>query len=130
MANRRQRAGMTIHARGGSNSEGSLGWWQDRFEVYPIDSFVQRAGRELDAIHKAAMRLHNQNRSQLEKKVIPELPVRITLARQEQRKLTATLERLAQVENDFAAWQQRSFQPYDYSKGSKPSETFAARVEL
>jgi hypothetical protein len=130
MPNVRQRGGMTISAKGG---ERGLGWWQDKFQTYDATSFVQRAGRELDAIHKMAMRLHNQNRAVIEKTpnvILPELPVRLTLARAEQKKLAATKEKLAAIQIEMEQWAQRAFRPFDYSKATKPSESFAARVEL
>jgi hypothetical protein len=75
------------------NAERPLGLWREQLDQYTPTSLVGRAGQHYDQLAKIGLRLHNQFRAQISAKaagkeaLIPEVQVRISLARQEQKRV-------------------------------------------
>jgi hypothetical protein len=114
------RGGMTVSAQTGQ--ERLLAFWPDTLSDRGVDSYVGKCWRLYSDSMKICQRLHEQNRKQIlarasrTEPVLPEVPVRSSLARQEQRRLSELQMELQKI-SDQAFLQKQNLSPFDYPAG-------------
>jgi hypothetical protein len=111
---------MSINARG---DEGLLSYWPDELSDRSSTSYVGRCWKVYSDSLKVCQRLHEQNQKQILARAsrtepqLPEVPVRASLARVEQRRLRELETEMRKVA-DQAFLQKQSLRPFDYSAGN------------